>query len=233
MDCRVALLAYTPEPDKVVAAAARLCYSDESASVLKNAVSPERTRTFISNLLRSGHHSPLEHVSFTFAVDGISRVTTHQIVRHRIASYSQRSQRYVRMNEPACIMPKSVAENETARKLFSETVKSCHDAYCVLVDAGIPKEDARYILPHGWETSIVITMNARELHHFFRLRLCRRTQWEIRETARCMAVEARKAAPFIFETLGPGCVGGVCPELRPCGSPYASVDDVLKGVAES
>lgn len=233
MDCRVALLAYTPGPDSVVAAAARLCYSDESVSVLKNGISPERTRSFISNLLRSGHHSPLEHVSFTFAVDGISRVTTHQIVRHRIASYSQRSQRYVRMSEPACIIPPSVAENETARKLFSETVKTCHDAYCALVNAGIPKEDARYILPHGWETSIVITMNARELHHFFGLRLCRRAQWEIRETARCMAVEARKAAPLIFETLGPGCVGGVCSESHPCGSPYTSVDDVLKGGADS
>jgi thymidylate synthase (FAD) len=233
MTCRVSLLAYTPDADSVVAAAARLCYSNDPVAVLKDGLSPDRVRSFVSGLLRSGHHSPLEHASFTFAVDGISRVTTHQIVRHRIASYSQRSQRYVRMCDAACIVPPSVMKDVSARKIFDDAVKACHEAYSALVDAGIPKEDARYVLPHGWETSIVITMNARELHHFFALRLCRRAQWEIREVARGMAVEVRKVAPVMFGIVGPGCVHGECPEKNPCGSPFDSVDDVLKGAESS
>jgi len=228
MTCKVHLVAHTPRPDETVAAAARLCYSDVSVEELLESSENTDVAKFISRLRRSGHLSPFEHVSFTFGIDGLSRVCTHQLVRHRMASYSQQSQRYVSMDRAECVVPSSIEANEVYRSSFNEYVKKAHELYLEMIKEGIPKEDARYILPHGWQTRITLTMNARELHHFFGLRTCRRSQWEIREVARQMLVLVREAAPFIFEIAGPGClVNGHCGELRSCGKPYRDMDELL------
>ncbi|MDR2175512.1 MAG: FAD-dependent thymidylate synthase [Synergistaceae bacterium] len=235
MPCSAYLLEYTPNPDGLVEAAARLCYSDIPASdLLERGAGGRASARFLENLWRSGHRSPFEHASFTFGVDGLSRVASHQLVRHRVASYSQQSQRYVKMGSPDAappdvVIPPSVAANAPARELFERQAESARAAYRTLVDMGVPAEDARFILPHGWETRLVFTMNARELHHFFGLRLCRRAQWEIRELARLMLTECRRAAPLLFGAAGPACVAGKCgcEEARPCGRPYKNMEDLL------
>lgn len=232
---QVALLAHTPDPDSVVAGAARLCYSNiplgELASLGGLAPQGEGAGRFIARLRRSGHMSPFEHASFTFGVEGLSRVASHQLVRHRLASYSQRSQRYVSMYEAIVVVPKSVEERPDATAVFTRAAEQAKRAYSELVAMGVPAEDARFILPHGLETALVFTMNARELHHFFSLRLCRRAQWEIRELARRMLKHCRPAAPLLFELAGPPCVFGGeqgCREQRPCGKPYIDMKDLLQ-----
>lgn len=228
MTSRVLLIASTPCPDAVVSAAARLCYSEASVVDLLERESLEKSRKLLSHLWTSGHFSPFEHASFTFAMDGLSRVTSHQLVRHRIASFSQQSQRYVPMNRPEVIVPPSIAARPELAEKYLHISKEAHKIYNELVEAGIPKEDARFILPHGWNTRLVMTMNARELHHFFSLRLCRRAQWEIRDLARKMLREIRVAAPLLFEKAGPSCVlHGECREVIPCGNPYESLDELL------
>jgi thymidylate synthase (FAD) len=230
---RVYLLGHTPEPDGLVAAAARICYSDVSASDLLERELEGLSVRLLKDLRDSGHHSPFEHASFTFGVDGLSRVASHQLVRHRLASFSQQSQRYVKVDKSAFVVPPSVASNPDALAVFNWQAKAAAEAYEKLIAMGVPAEDARFILPHGWETRLVFTMNARELHHFFNLRLCRRAQWEIRELARLMLTECRKAAPVIFEAAGPSCVGGLgkpekkCRESRSCGRPYTGMEDLL------
>ncbi|WP_286846316.1 MULTISPECIES: FAD-dependent thymidylate synthase [Aminobacterium] len=229
MACQVILLGHTPDPDRIVAAAARLCYSAVPASSIMEEQNSDSVVSLITHLRKSGHLSPLEHASFTFSLDGISRVTSHQLVRHRIASYSQRSQRYVSMVEPNVVLPPTVAADKEATDLFVHQVESAHNTYLALLKRGVPKEDARYILPHGWTTSLVMTMNARELLHFFSLRLCRRAQWEIQELARKMLIEVRQVSPVIFALAGPSCVvNGVCGEARPCGKPFRSVEELLE-----
>ncbi len=222
------LIAATPDADRVVAAAAKICYSPSGAAEIMDGLDPKKTASFLKMLREAGHLSPFEHVSFTFAIDGLSRVASHQLVRHRMASYSQQSQRYVEQTGVRCVVPPSVQACPEALKIFSAQADAANDAYEALVQLGIPKEDARFILPHGAETRLVVTMNARELHHFFALRLCRRAQWEIRETARGMLKEARKAAPLLFETAGPSCVVlGKCSEAHPCGQPYKDMETLL------
>ena len=225
----VILLSNTPEPDAVVAAAARICYRDVAASELLKGEEENLSSNLIADLFRSGHTSTFEHVSFTFGIDGLSRVASHQLVRHRLASFSQQSQRYVKMSpDPeAVIIPPSVSKNPEALALFNETVAKSQEAYAKLTALGIPKEDARFILPHGHSTRLVMTMNARELHHFFSLRLCRRAQWEIHELARKMLILCREKAPVLFEKAGPSCVFGECGEARTCGKPYKNMEDLL------
>jgi thymidylate synthase (FAD) len=185
-------------------------------------------RDFLGRLRSVGHLSPFEHASFTYAVEGISRVASHQLVRHRIASYSQRSQRYVDSGRSGAVVPPEVSANPEALAVYERCVHDSREAYERLVSMGVPREDARFILPHGWETSIIVTMNARELHHFFQLRLCRRAQWEIREVARGMLILAREAAFELFETAGPSCVSeGECRELHTCGNPYSGVGEII------
>jgi thymidylate synthase (FAD) len=230
VSCKVVLLGHTPEPDALVAAAARLCYSDVAAADLLERESAERSASLLDGLWRGDHHSPFEHASFTFGVDGLSRVASHQLVRHRVASFSQQSQRYVRMEgaKAGVVLPPSVAAQSEAKALFERTAEGAYEAYKSLLAMGVPAEDARFILPHGWETRLVLTMNARELHHFYGLRLCRRAQWEIRELARFMLIECRRVAPVIFKTAGPSCVrGGKCREPRPCGRQYKNMEDLL------
>lgn len=225
----VILLTHTPDPDAVVAASARICYSDIRAEELLKGEEGKLSRKLISELFRSGHLSTFEHVSFTFGIDGLSRVASHQLVRHRVASFSQQSQRYVRMNyDPeAVIVPPEIQENPEALKIYKEQVKSSQETYKKLIELGIKKEDARFILPHGHSTRLVMTMNARELHHFFSLRLCRRAQWEIHELARKMLILCREKAPVLFELAGPSCIFGKCEESRTCGKNYKSMEELL------
>ena len=229
MPCQVYLLAHTPDPDSLVAAASRICYSAAAVSDLLERESAHLSASLLRKLRRSGHHSPFEHASFTFGVDGLSRVASHQLVRHRLASYSQQSQRYMEINEAQVVVPPSIASNPEALALFQRGAAAAFEVYTSLLALGVKAEDARFILPHGWETRLVLTMNARELHHFFELRLCRRAQWEIRELARLMLIECRKAAPVVFETAGPLCVGeGRCHESRSCGKPYGNMEDLMR-----
>lgn len=224
----VNLMAATPEAAKVVAAAAKLCYSASGAADILDGLTPEKTASFLKMLREAGHLSPFEHASFTFAADGLSRVCTHQLVRHRLASYSQQSQRYVGVDEITCVVPPKVASNAEALKLYEEQMRSAWKCYRGLIGLGVDKEDARFILPHGAETKIVITMNARELHHFFSVRLCRRAQWEIRELARQMLLAIRGVSPEIFNLAGPSCVTqGQCNEAHPCGTPYNDMEELL------
>ena len=224
----VKLLAHTTYPVRVVAAAAKLCYSGSSVGELLDGLDEANISRLLSILRESGHMSPYEHASFTYAVEGVSRVATHQLVRHRIASYSQRSQRYVSMDNHGCVLPPEVGNVEGARAIFEECAKKARDAYERMTALGVPMEDARFILPHGWETAVVITMNARELTHFFGLRLCRRAQWEIRETARRMLVLAFGVARELFLSAGPSCVTRVCAERQSCGMPYKNTEEVLE-----
>ncbi|MDR1943188.1 MAG: FAD-dependent thymidylate synthase [Synergistaceae bacterium] len=229
MSCEVHLAAYTPEPSRVVASAAKLCYSASSATDLFSGLDETKTGEFLRKLASVGHFSPFEHASFTFAVDGLSRVASHQLVRHRVASFSQQSQRYVVMGAPKAVIPPEVARIPEAAAIFSEQVRSAHRTYGRLVELGVPKEDARFILPHGWETSLMITMNARELRHFFALRLCRRAQWEIRDLARKMLTLVREAALELFDPAGPTCLtDGRCREAQSCGRPFASVEELTE-----
>lgn len=208
----VKLLNYTPKPEKTVAAAARLCYSDANAADILDGFTEEKVETFLSKLVSMGHYSPFEHINFTFAVEGVSRALTHQLVRHRIASYSQKSQRYVYEDYFDFIIPPSIAKNEEALEIFEKNMNYIREAYDQLSDL-VPREDARYVLPNACESKIVCTFNARSLFNFFRLRCCSRAQWEIRELARCMLNEVKNVAPVIFKKAGPPCeTENHCPE---------------------
>ncbi len=228
MPCTVELIAHTPDPVRVVAAAAKLCYSPSSAASLFGGLDGETVSKFLNQLRTSGHMSPFEHASFTFAVDGLSRVASHQLVRHRIASFSQQSQRYVTADALDIVTPSSISADSKAEEIFREHADAALRAYRRLIDLGVPREDARFVLPHGWSTSLVMTMNARELHHFFALRLCRRAQWEIRELAGRMLSLVCEAAGELFCRAGPSCVSdGRCGELKPCGQPYTDTEELF------
>lgn len=220
MDVR--LLYHTPEPERAVAAAARLCYAPVGAAELMEAMSEDAIRRVLKTIITSGHTSALEHASYTFAVDGVSRAMTHQLVRHRLASYNQQSQRYVTYaHEPAFIVPPSIAAEPDTAAAFAAAATAAFDAYRALLDAGVPPEDARYLLPNAMETKIVVTMNIRELLHFFELRCCKRAQWEIRELALAMLALAEPTAPYIFVDAGASCRRGPCREgAMTCGDPY-------------
>lgn len=216
---KVTLLGYTPEPEKAVARAARLCYSDQNIADLDQNMTAEEAAKMVRMLFSLGHLSPFEHVSFQFGVEGVSRVLTHQLVRHRIASYSQKSQRYVSEQGFEYVMPPSVAANPQAAARFRQVMDQLRDTYAELAAAGIPKEDARFVLPNAGETKIIVSMNARSLLHFFELRCCERAQWEIRRLAHAMLAEVRRVAPTIFARAGSPCVSlGICREGKmSCG----------------
>lgn len=222
----VELLYHTPDPERAVACAARLCYAPIGASELMETLTEEQIQRVLRTVIAGGHHSTLEHASYTFAIDGVSRAMTHQLVRHRLASYNQQSQRYVTFDkQPEFVRPQSV-DDAGARELFDDAVEAAFEAYRKLVDAGVPAEDARYLLPNACESKIVVTMNIRELLHFFSLRCCNRAQWEIRDLACEMLELVRPTAPFIFKTAGPGCVREGCPEGKmSCGNPWPKAGD--------
>lgn len=209
----VKLINFTPNPEQAIALAARLCYSPVSIDALQEKMSGDDIRGFLEKIMSLGHQSVLEHASFTFGIDGVSRVTTHQLVRHRLASFSQQSQRYVSHKDKfAAVTPRSISAHPIIKKKFVEKLRSIHRFYAEMIEAGIPAEDARYILPNATETKIMVTMNARELFHFFRLRCCERAQWEIREMSLEMLKLVKGVAPTIFRNAGPGCLNGPCPE---------------------
>ncbi|NCB17671.1 MAG: FAD-dependent thymidylate synthase, partial [Synergistales bacterium] len=174
----------------------------------------------LRRIVGMGHHSVIEHAVFTFSVQEVSRALTHQLVRHRIASFSQQSQRYVSMSQASFVTPPSIAADGKAGKRYQELMQEIWGAYEELAEL-VPKEDARYLLPNACHTNIVITMNARELLHFFSLRCCNRAQWEIREMALRMMALCQEASPDIFREAGPPCVRGPCPEGKlSCGKPW-------------
>ena len=222
---KVDLLNYTQNPQQSIACAARLCYSEVGASDLINVMSTAEQLKILDIIIKNGHLSALEHASYTFAVEGVSRSLTHQLVRHRIASFNQQSQRYVKIKDSLDVVcPGTISESADCTEAFDQAMQSCFEAYQKLIDLGVPKEDARYVLPNATHTSIVITMNVRELLHFFSIRCCNRAQWEIREMATLMLALARPTAPFIFMDAGPGCVRGSCSEkTNPCKKPYKKV----------
>lgn len=209
---KVTLLDYTPEPEKLVAAAARLCYSDQGAEAIMDDFTPEKVEKFVKKLVSLGHESPMEHVSFTFAVSGISRACSHQLVRHRIGvSFSQKSQRYVKEDQFEYVTPPSVAARPERLAEFERAMAEAQAAYAKLLAAGVPAEDARFVLPNAAATSLVVTMNVRSLWHFFQLRCCNRAQWEIRALANAMLAEVRQVAPLLFAHAGATCDSmGIC-----------------------
>ncbi|MBI5235965.1 MAG: FAD-dependent thymidylate synthase [Deltaproteobacteria bacterium] len=216
----VQLINFTPDPERTVALAARLCYSDASVSALEDRLKAAPIEKLLGKILKMGHLSVLEHASFTFGIEGISRAASHQLVRHRLASYSQQSQRYVKSNSPEFVIPHTVAVDTAKKKLFIGAAKRAWASYKKLLDSGVSAEDARYLLPNAACTKIIVTMNARELLHFFRLRCCERAQWEIREMAVEMLKLAKSKASFIFVDSGPACVAGKCSEGGlTCGKP--------------
>ena len=221
----IALLNHTPDPERQIALAARLCYSPTGLDELQENIETTDICQFIDKIMSLGHHSVLEHASFTFGVEGISRVTSHQLVRHRVASYSQQSQRYVSHVERFdAVLPPSIASNDEARRIFDFTVDVLHQAYKQLVEMGVQPEDARYLLPNATETKIIMTMNARELLHFFKLRCCNRAQWEIRAMADGMLELVKEVAPTVFCKAGAACVSGPCPEgPYCCGHPRKGI----------
>jgi thymidylate synthase (FAD) len=232
----VILLEHTPNPERTIAAAAKLCYSESGASELSEEMSEQEVIRFLEILLKMGHLSPVEHASFSFAIEGVSRALTHQLVRHRLASFSQKSQRYVSETDFEYIVPPSIESNEEALRLYEEMMASIQASYSQirdliyvdfnekLVQEGVSEasarsqaekmanEDARFVLANATETKIVVTMNARELLHFFGQRCCERAQWEIRELATQMLVLVKKVAPTVFKNGGPPCLNGNCPE---------------------
>ena len=222
----VELIAHTPLPEQVCALGAKLCYAKADVTALRERVSSQDQSAFLERIMESGHLSVLEHASFTFAVEGISRVLLAQLTRHRIASFSVQSQRYVSLAENfSYIIPpaiKALGDEATAR--YEAQMAQMHTWYTQWQqDLGAKgessNEDARFVLPNACETRLIVTMNVRELMHFFELRCCQRAQWEIRALAEEMLRLCKQAAPVLFANAGPGCVRGACPEGgKSCGN---------------
>lgn len=219
-------------PERVVAAAGKLCYSKSSVIDLYQGLTDEKTIDFVNMLSDFGHESPIEHISFTFGIEGVSRTLLAQITRHRLASYSVQSQRYVDLqNSFGFIMPEAIKNNEKAKDLFEKSMIDNEETYRKIIDALVNEytkdvtdksqiraltkkalEDARFVLPNACETKMVVTMNARSLLNFFSLRCCNRAQWEIRDVANQMLDLVLDVAPTVFKNAGAPCTFGKCPE---------------------
>lgn len=239
---KVTLIEHTPNPEKVIAAAAKLCYSSSDIDSLYDGLDKEKSQKFIGQLMSYGHASPIEHASFTFGIEGVSRSLLAQITRHRIASFSVKSQRYVGESDFTYITPPEIEKNPEALEYFEKTMGEIRDSYQKLaailkdghynrlISEGVPEkeakrraeksafEDARFVLPNACETKMVVTMNARSLFNFFNLRCCSRAQWEIRTLATEMLRLCKSVAPTLFANAGPSCVCGKCSEgTMSCG----------------
>lgn len=224
---RVLLIDFTQNPEQTVAAAIRQCYSASGAADLLEKIPEVQRARLIRQVMASGHHSTIEHAYFNFAIEGISRAASHQLVRHRIASYSQQSQRYVELtkDKPAeIVVAPSILQDPTKAGKFIQAIEAVVDHYHDLLSQGVPAEDARLILPQAIATKLVVSMNARSLFNFFEVRLCKRAQWEIRRVAALMKSELMKVAPRIFKYTGPTCyTEGICWEgLLACDIPSKS-----------
>ena len=208
----VQLIGYTPNPEKLPAMSAKLTHSKIKPEDLSE-VSEKELLSVLEHVMRLGHTSVVEHTCFTFTISDVSRSLTHQLVRHRIASYAQQSQRYVNLKEPNFVIPPKIAKDSKMKKAYEQTMEKIWIQYNKLLDLGIPAEDARYVLPNATCTNIIVTMNSRSLLNFFELRCCLHAQWEIRSLANKMLQEVKKVAPTIFKNAGPVCKSkGICPE---------------------
>lgn len=247
---KVILLTHTPDPEKIVAAAAKLNYSSSDVETLMDKLNGEAISRFVEKLVSMGHESPTEHASFTFGIEGVSRALMAQITRHRIATFSVQSQRYVRMDDFKYVIPPEIEKDGHAVEAFVSAMDDVAKNYLNLakilkqqhkdriiserggldnidekqmkrIDSQADKmaiEDARFCLPNACETKMVVTMNARSLNNFFRLRCCNRAQWEIRAVAEKMLIEVKKVAPSLFANAGPSCAFGPCAEgAMSCG----------------
>ncbi len=225
---KVELLAHTPHAEKLIAAAAKLCYAKSDIDTLMENLTPEKTADFLKMLEDLGHESPVEHATFTFGIEGVSRTLLAQITRHRIASFSVQSQRYVSKTDFSFILPPEIERIPEAKEEFLAAMREDAEHYESLrskliarylsegMDARAAEkkanEDARFVLPNACDTRIIMTMNVRSLHNFFRLRCCNRAQWEIRELAIAMLKLVREACPLLFGKAGPSCLWGACSE---------------------
>ena len=223
-EMKVVLVRHTLSPEEVVALGARLCYSKARVDDLLTRVEAKDQTDFVHKIMGMGHDSVLEHASFTFGIEGVSRVLLAQITRHRLASFSVQSQRYVSYESGFgyIVPPKIEALGEEAVKEFEQqmdTLQQWYTAWQQKLGTGEGgNEDARFVLPGACETRMMVTMNVRELRHFFSLRMCSRAQWEIRALANEMHRLCMEVAPALFENAGPGCLRGACPEgEKTCG----------------
>ena len=239
---KVALISHTPDPEHVLSAAARLCYSSADIATVMESLTPEKTAEFVGKLAALGHESPIEHVSFTFGIEGVSRSLLAQITRHRIASYSVQSQRYVREKMFEYVVPPEIEKEPQAKAIFlaamEEDQRHYEELTAILKEKHLKEmlskgltekaaasaaekkaiEDARFVLPNACTTKIMMTMNARSLMNFFHHRCCNRAQWEIRDLAEQMFKLCYAVAPHLFANAGPACVAGACPEGKmSCG----------------
>ncbi|OPY33694.1 MAG: FAD-dependent thymidylate synthase [Methanomassiliicoccales archaeon PtaU1.Bin124] len=216
---KVQLLSHTENAEVLCATAAKTCYSQGVPSVIMEKVTEEKAGKLIEEVVSMGHHSVIEHAYYTFSLEGVSRALTHQLVRHRVASFSQQSQRYVNMLKAEYVLPPSIEKDPEAKRVFEEAMDNAWEAYQKLAEK-MPVEDARYVLPNACTSNIMVTMNARELMHFFSLRCCNRAQWEIREAAELMLALCQEVSPQIFKDAGAPCVRGPCTEGKmSCGHP--------------
>lgn len=220
----VALIRHTLSPEEVVALGARLCYSRATIDSLTQRVEKADQTAFVQKIMGMGHDSVLEHATFTFGVEGVSRVLLTQLTRHRLASFSVQSQRYVSYENGFgyIVPPKIEALGEEAVQEYHQQMQTMHQWYCSwqekLGSGEGSNEDARFVLPGACETRLMVTMNVRELRHFFSLRMCSRAQWEIRALATEMHRLCMEVAPALFADAGPGCLRGACPEgAKSCG----------------
>ena len=239
---KVSLIAYTPNPEKTVAAAAKMCYAAADVDTVLDGLTDEKVANFVDMLAEIGHESPIEHASFTFAIEGVSRALLAQITRHRIASYSVQSQRYVAEKNFEYVLPPEIEAIPEAAHLYRRAMEEDQKYYEELaailkekhlktcLEKGMDEkaaaraaekmaiEDARFVLPNACTTKMIVTMNARSLMNFFRHRCCNRAQWEIRELAEQMLKLCVEVAPHLFKNAGPSCVSGACPEGKmTCG----------------
>ena len=216
---KVKLLWYTPDPELVCATAALTSSKVYSPSEILQKLTKDKARKIVERIISFGHYSIIEHAYFTFSIEEVSRAMTHQLVRHRMASYIEQSQRYVKYGDfKHFIVPKTIAENEDTKKIYEIALTQISESYQKLLRLDVPTEDARYILSNAAKTNILVTMNARGLRHFFNLRCCARAQWEIREVAIEMLRQVKQVAPGLFQNSGPFCVEfGYCreKELKP------------------
>ncbi len=239
---KVTLIAHTDMPEKLVAASAKLCYSAATIDTVMDGLTDEKTASFVDMLADIGHESPIEHANFTFGIEGVSRSLLAQLTRHRIASYSVQSQRYVAEKMFDYVLPPEIAAIPEAAEEYKQAMAEDQAHYDRLtailkekhladkLRAGMPEkeaaraaekqaiEDARFVLPNACTTKIMMTMNARSLQNFFRHRCCHRAQWEIRDLAEQMYALCVGVAPHLFRHAGPPCVNGACPEGKmSCG----------------
>lgn len=241
---KVELLAHNPDAEKLVAAAAKLCYSQSTIENIMDGLDEQKTASFVEMLAEIGHESPVEHAFFTFGIEGVSRVLLAQITRHRIASFSVQSQRYVSEKQFEYIIPPQIEAIPEAKAEFLSAMQQDQQHYdklksvlkqhhyerliqegrdrktAVSVAEKAANEDARFVLPNACDTKLIITINCRSLLNFFSHRCCNRAQWEIHALADEMLKLVYSVAPHLFAQAGPPCLKGNCPEGKmTCGKP--------------